>query len=398
MGVLDNIPGLGAFLAMQDRQRQNALGDLQGVIGLGQAVRQQQAADQEMQLAPLKRQMLEAQAAAAQGQIQDAQRKREFFSPANMQQFMTPGQAEIPAPSAELGGGPGKPGVLPSLDFDRLLQAGVANGVLNPETMITRQGQLDDRRAQREQRKQELEMRLQDARISAQERANLQRELAQMQIDARQDMARLAASMRPPRQPQLLQTSQGYMTLGPDGKPTLLTGPDGKPVIPASAEKSEKGVSDLRKEFNALPEVKNYRTVVPIVQSIQNAKDTQAGDLDFIYAVGKILDPESVVREGEMNLVIKTGSPLERFKGAVSGVMGGGRLTPTIRNNLLQMLNSRVGEIKRGYDSAESMYRRNAERRGLPTDEIFMDFGNVSVPAPAASEKPAGEWSITKKK
>jgi hypothetical protein len=70
MGVLDNIPGLGAFLAMQDRQRQNALGDLQGVIGLGQAVRQQQAADVQAQLAPL--QIAEARRKDKQAQEIDA--------------------------------------------------------------------------------------------------------------------------------------------------------------------------------------------------------------------------------------------------------------------------------------------------------------------------------------
>jgi hypothetical protein len=99
-----------------------------------------------------------------------------------------------------------------------------------------------------------------------------------------------------------------------------------------------------------------------------------------------------------MNLVIKSGSPLERFKGAVSNVMGGGRLTPTIRQNLNQMLTQRVSEIKRGYDAAESTYRRSAERRGLPTEEIFMDFGATDLPDPAAPAGGAsGGWSIKRK-
>src|SRR5690606_32275397 len=60
--VLSSIPGLGGFIAAQDRQRRNALGDLQGVMGLLSAVRQQQEAQQQAQLAPFRLQMLQDQA------------------------------------------------------------------------------------------------------------------------------------------------------------------------------------------------------------------------------------------------------------------------------------------------------------------------------------------------
>lgn len=390
--VLESIPGLGGYLAMQDYRQRQALGDMQGVVGLLGAVRQQQEAERESALAPLKQQLFQAQVQQAQLQMQDAQRKRDFFTPTNLQQFMSPGAPEIPAPSVELGGGPGKPAEAPRMDFDRLLSAGVANGVLNPETMINRQMQLEDKRIAREQRMQELQSRIAEARTTAQERMQFQRELAQMQIDARREQAQMNYSLRQQLAQQGGRPPAGYQ-YKPDGTLEPIPGGPGD----KKQERNDTAVQHLRKEFNALPEVKNYRTVVPIIQSIKGAKDTPAGDLDFIYAVGKILDPDSVVREGEMNLVIKSGGPMERFKGAVNNVMGGARLTPTIRANLLQMLNSRVGELRRGYDAAESMYRRNADRRQLPTDEIFMDYGDTNLPAAPAGEKPAGEWSIRKK-
>lgn len=67
----------------------------------------------------------------------------------------------------------------------------------------------------REQRTADLQARLADARITAQERMTLQRELAQMQIDARRDMAGLAASLRQPQAP--------VAVIGPDGKPVLVS-------------------------------------------------------------------------------------------------------------------------------------------------------------------------------
>lgn len=58
--------------------------------------------------------------------------------------------------------------------------------------------QSEQAQLQREQRKQELELRLQDARLSREERDKLQRDLAEMNNQSREDMVRLAASLRPP--------------------------------------------------------------------------------------------------------------------------------------------------------------------------------------------------------
>lgn len=134
------------------------------------------------------------------------------------------------------------------------------------------------------------------------------------------------------------------------------------------------GVIELRKEFNSLPEVQNYKAAVPMVESARNAPNTTAGDLDVIYAVGKALDPNSVVREGELNLVLKTGSPLERVLGQMGYVIGQGRLSPGQRQKLLTMLDNRVGELGRQYGAARVTYEKAADANGLPKDQIFVDI------------------------
>lgn len=143
-----------------------------------------------------------------------------------------------------------------------------------------------------------------------------------------------------------------------------------------------------RKEFNDLPEVKNYKTVIPIVNSARNAPDTPAGDLDLIYAVGKVLDPNSVVREGEMALVIKSGSPLQRFQGTVNYITSGrGRLPPEQRAQLMNMLNGRVQGLEEGYNAARSTYEPMVQRSGLNPLNVFTELPASGAKAPKSDRR-----------
>lgn len=132
-------------------------------------------------------------------------------------------------------------------------------------------------------------------------------------------------------------------------------------------------VHTIRKELNSLPDVQSYRAALPMLKSAQTAPNTRAGDLDVIYAVGKALDPGSVVREGELNLVIKSGNLPQQLVGATSYVMAGGKLPPEQRAELMAMLQNRVGQLKSMHDVATVPYRRQAEVSGLPADQIFVE-------------------------
>lgn len=152
----------------------------------------------------------------------------------------------------------------------------------------------------------------------------------------------------------------------------------------AAGGKANELVATVRKEFNSLDEVKNFKAVVPMLESARKAPDTPAGDLDLIYAVGKVLDPGSVVREGELSLVIKSGTPMEQFNGYVRAIGAGkGRLPPAQRAKLVAMLEGRVGELASGYQRSKALYERQARAAGLPTEQIFAEVPDAA-PAPAA--------------
>ena len=140
----------------------------------------------------------------------------------------------------------------------------------------------------------------------------------------------------------------------------------------AATGKIADAVSGIRKEYNGLEQVKAYRSALPALQSAAQAPDTPAGDIDLIYAVGKTLDPNSVVREGELNLVIKSGSPLQKFQGYVNYIsQGRGRLPPVQRRELVSMLQGRAAQLKAAHDTAAAPFVKQAQAMGLPLDQVF---------------------------
>jgi hypothetical protein len=139
----------------------------------------------------------------------------------------------------------------------------------------------------------------------------------------------------------------------------------------SSERKTFRDIQSLRKEFEGMDAVKNYRTVQPIIESAKKAPDTGYGDMDLIYAVGKILDPGSVVREGELALTIAAGSPLQRILGTTRfSLERGGRLTPAARQQIVGMLEGRVGALESAYNQERERFSRYAQENGWDATQV----------------------------
>jgi hypothetical protein len=150
------------------------------------------------------------------------------------------------------------------------------------------------------------------------------------------------------------------------------TGEESRKTAEISAPgKALKGAQSLRKEFEGMESVKNYRAVQPIIQSAKKAPDNGYGDMDLIYAVGKILDPGSVVREGELALTIAAGSPLQRMLGTSRfSIEKGGRLTPKARQQIVGMLQGRVGALEDAYNQERARFSQYAAQNGFEPDQV----------------------------
>lgn len=154
---------------------------------------------------------------------------------------------------------------------------------------------------------------------------------------------------------------------------------------PTPTAASFKDVTTLRKEFNDQPEVKAYRDVLPIVEAARTTPDTRSGDIQIAYAVGKILDPASVVREGELKLVGNAATVMEKFMGELRTLtQGKGRLTPETRAELLAMLDGAVTQREKAYKATETTYRGIAQQNGFPVDQVIIN-------TPKRSQHPAGK-------
>ncbi|TAK84364.1 MAG: hypothetical protein EPO20_14855 [Betaproteobacteria bacterium] len=156
-----------------------------------------------------------------------------------------------------------------------------------------------------------------------------------------------------------------------------------------------KDVTTLRKEWNDLPEVKAYKDVIALVESARNTPDTRAGDIQIAYAVGKTLDPNSVVREGELKLTGEAATLPEKIKGEMrSLVMGKGRMTPETRAQLVAMLDNAVTQREKTYRQAETTYRAIAEKNRIPVDQVITEPARRGAPK---NNLPAGEVQARKK-
>lgn len=128
----------------------------------------------------------------------------------------------------------------------------------------------------------------------------------------------------------------------------------------------------LRKEFHAHPEVKafsdvrqSYRTIEAIAQN-----PSAANDLALIFSYMKMLDPGSVVREGEFANAQNAAGVPDRVRNSYNRAMRGERLNPQQREQFL----SSAGDVYRSrlgrYNELAEQYRGYAGDYGADPNRV----------------------------
>lgn len=158
-----------------------------------------------------------------------------------------------------------------------------------------------------------------------------------------------------------------------------------------------KDESDLRKEFSALREVKDYKVLSgkyddmqKIFAKVKDFKSLNPADQVMIMDFNKLLDPNSVVRESEYARTAENMSLLNRAQALASRWTQGGVLNEVERNELLQATNIIKEANRQKYKAARDQYIQIAldygyePKRVVPSEERTGDVGKLGPSKTAA--------------
>lgn len=133
-------------------------------------------------------------------------------------------------------------------------------------------------------------------------------------------------------------------------------------------------ITALRKDYENQPGTSRYRQSVPVLQSMAAAVDdtTAMADLDFVYGMAQIFDPESVVRESEMGMVIDSQSMPAAIKGRLEKILNGeAALGPQARRDLVEASKRRVQQYRTQAEGEAKQFSGIAERNRINPEDVM---------------------------
>ena len=148
--------------------------------------------------------------------------------------------------------------------------------------------------------------------------------------------------------------------------------------------------TNLRKEFDDLPEVKSYKLAKTAYKSIEDAtkRNTTASDINIVYGIAKLYDPTSVVREGEYATVANSPNIPEKIKGLAQYLSNGGRLTPQVKADILAEAQGRMAAYEGEYLPQRQNYEKIAKDSNADPKLVFpSEFQPAIKPKAAPAPK-----------
>lgn len=153
--------------------------------------------------------------------------------------------------------------------------------------------------------------------------------------------------------------------------------------------------TSLRKEFEGLPEVKDYKAAVPAYKSVVDAakRNTPQADINLVYGIAKMYDPTSVVREGEYATIVNSANIPDKIKGYAQYLAGGGKFTPEVKAALVKEAEGRMNSFDEQYQKARADFETISQSSGAKPSLLFPKPYQPTVPNFTPS---SGAWGIKK--
>lgn len=132
----------------------------------------------------------------------------------------------------------------------------------------------------------------------------------------------------------------------------------------------------LRKERSGLDTTKATQNVSAAYNKVQNAakNPTAAGDLSLIFNYMKMLDPGSVVREGEFANAQNAAGVPDRIRNYYNRVQEGLRLSENQRNDFLNQAEGVYKAQTSIQDQIDKQYADYAQKLGVDPNEVLLNF------------------------
>ena len=167
-----------------------------------------------------------------------------------------------------------------------------------------------------------------------------------------------------------VQQAQGAQRIGLQAQSNAISAAG----VGRAARKTE---TDLRKEFNSLPEIKEWREIGTSYRQIygqiggDKAKTATAqNDIAAVFSYMKMLDPGSVVREGEFaNAQNAAGIP-DQVRNLYNRAVSGNRLNPEQRNAMLLSAADVVRSRQARVEGVANQFRGYANDYGVSADRV----------------------------
>lgn len=137
--------------------------------------------------------------------------------------------------------------------------------------------------------------------------------------------------------------------------------------------KREEEVDKLRKEFNALQQVKDFAQVEKSASVINEALDDPSAmsDLELVRYSILLIEPGMAVREGEQAAVLSSQSIPASIKGRINKTFNeGAELGPQAREALRNLAKRAYKGNKEQYDRTLGFYQNEATAKGIDPNRI----------------------------
>lgn len=130
---------------------------------------------------------------------------------------------------------------------------------------------------------------------------------------------------------------------------------------------------NLRKEFQGLQSVKDYKNLNVQFEKIKKAAESPsaAGDISMIFSYMKMLDPGSTVREGEFANAQNAAGVDDRIKNMYNKVISGERLNNQQRADFVNQSQNALSAQRKGYDSEKTKYEDLAKLYKVDPQFVF---------------------------